>query len=158
MKKFTRILIALDYSPASQKIAEIGYKLAQSMDSEVILLHVLSNPAYYASTVYNPIMGFAGFANLNLMESTLLDNLKKTAMLFLEKTRHYLGNETIDAVVEEGDSTDAILEISKEKNVDIIVMGSHSKNWLEHALLGSTAEDVLRKSIKPLFIIPIKSK
>jgi len=156
MKKITTVLIALDYSSTTQKVAEIGYQFAKSMNAEIILLHVLSNPAYYASTVYDPIMGFGGFMNLNLMESSLLDNLKTTAQLFLNKSKSHLADETIQTIIEEGDVADCILEVAKNNKAGLIIMGSHSRKWLEQVLLGSTAEDVLHKTTLPLLIIPTK--
>jgi nucleotide-binding universal stress UspA family protein len=40
-------------------------------------------------------------------------------------------------------------------DVDVIVMGSHSRRGLEKILMGSVAEKVLRNSTLPLFIIPV---
>ena len=156
MKKVPKILIALDYNPTAQKVAEAGYELAKAMNAEVILLHVISDPAYYASTVYDPIMGYGGFVNLNLMESNLVDELKKYAQHFLDKSKKHLGNESIETIIKEGDVADTILEVTKDVKPDIIVMGSHSRKWLEQVLLGSTVEDVLHKTTTPLLIIPTK--
>jgi nucleotide-binding universal stress UspA family protein len=158
MEKINKILIALDYNPTAQKVAEAGYQLAKAMQAQVVLLHVISNPAYYASSVYDPIMGFSGFENLNLMESTLLDELKKTAQEFLDKSKLHLGDETIDTVIKEGNIAEAILETVTDFGIDIIVIGSHSSKWLDKILLGSTAEDVLHQTTTPLFIIPTKNR
>ena len=58
-----KILIALDYEPSAEKIAETGYAIATALNAEVILLHVVAEPAYYSSMEYSPIMGFSGFIN-----------------------------------------------------------------------------------------------
>jgi nucleotide-binding universal stress UspA family protein len=58
--------------------------------------------------------------------------------------------------VAEGDFADAILKTSKDLDADIIVMGSHSRQWLEKIILGSVTEKVLKITTLPLFIIPIK--
>jgi hypothetical protein len=47
-----KVLIALDYDPTAQKVAESGYALA-AMGAEVVLLHVLSDPVY--SSQYSPV-------------------------------------------------------------------------------------------------------
>ena len=44
---------------------------------------------------------------------------------------------------------------TKEFNCDIILMGTHGKGVLIHALLGSVAEKVLRHSRRPVFVIPL---
>ena len=58
-----RILLALDYNPTAQKVAETGYDLAKSMNAQTILLHVISDATYYSTLNYSPIMGFEGFSN-----------------------------------------------------------------------------------------------
>ncbi|MFA6949836.1 MAG: universal stress protein [Lentimicrobiaceae bacterium] len=57
------VLIALDYDPTAQQVAEKGYELAKSMGARVTLVHVLSNEIYYYSRAYSPIMGFEGFVS-----------------------------------------------------------------------------------------------
>jgi len=51
-----------------------------------------------------------------------------------------------------------ILQTSDEIKADCIVMGSHSQKWLENILIGSVAEEVLRKTTIPLFVVPTKKK
>ncbi len=153
-----KILITIDYNPTSQRVAEAGYEMAKAMNAQVVLLHVITNPAYYASSVYDPIMGFGGFINLNLMESSLLSDLKKTAQDFLNKAKSHLEDDDIETIIEEGDIATAIIDTAKENKIDIIVMGSHSSKWLEHILIGSTAADVLKQSTIPLYIIPTKKQ
>jgi nucleotide-binding universal stress UspA family protein len=48
--KLKKVLIALDYDPTAQKVAETGYSLAKAMGAEVILLHAISDPVYYSSS------------------------------------------------------------------------------------------------------------
>ena len=62
--KMKKVLIALDYNPTAQKVAEAGFSMAKAMNAEVILLHVISDPVYYSSTEYSPIMGFNGFMEM----------------------------------------------------------------------------------------------
>ena len=46
-----KVLIALDYSPSAEEVADAVYKLAKSMNAETILLHVIGNPTHYSSSV-----------------------------------------------------------------------------------------------------------
>ena len=48
-----RILIALDYDPTAQKVAETGELLCNLAGDLVTLLHVIDSPAYYISAEYN---------------------------------------------------------------------------------------------------------
>jgi nucleotide-binding universal stress UspA family protein len=150
------ILIGLDYDPTAQKVAEIGASLGENTDAAITLLHVIADPSYYATTVYDPIMGFGGYTNLNLLEPDIINELKKTSMEFLDKSKHHLGNAHIRTLVKEGSVAETILEVAKELNADTIVMGSHSKRWLENILMGSITEYVLHHTSIPLFIIPTR--
>ena len=49
--KIKKVLIALDYDPTAQKVAESGYAMAIAMGAEVTLLHVVIDLAMY-STIY----------------------------------------------------------------------------------------------------------
>lgn len=150
------IVIALDYSPTAQKVAEIGFSLAQNRDAVITLLHVITDPSYYGSSVYDPIMGFGGYMNLDLLEPGIVEDLKKTSLVFLEKVKQHLGNADIRTVVEEGNTAATILRVAKELNADAVVIGSHSKRWLENVLMGSITEYVLHHTAVPLLIIPTK--
>jgi nucleotide-binding universal stress UspA family protein len=153
-----KILIALDYNPSAQKIAESGYALARAMNARVILLHVVSDATSYSSLNYSPIMGFDSFSNLDLIETGNMEELlKKAAQEFLDGSKQHLGDETIETVVKDGDFGESILETATEMNVDVIVMGTHSRHGLDKILMGSVAEKVLHHSSIPLFIIPTKN-
>jgi nucleotide-binding universal stress UspA family protein len=151
-----KILIALDYDVSAQKVAEQGHSLAVAMNADVLLLHVIADPVYYTSTVYSPIMGFGGFMDVDLLQPNIIDQIKKSALQFLDNTRKHLNDENIKIVVTEGDFAASIVDVATHAQCDIIVMGSHSRNWLENIVMGSVAEKVLHDSTIPLFIVPIK--
>ena len=149
-----KVLIALDYDPTAQKVAEQGYLLSKTMKAEVTLMHVIGSANYYSSLEYSPIMGFSGFTNTGLLETIDVSKLKESSQDFLDKTKKHLGDDTIQTYIAEGDSAEAILETAIELKVDIIVLGSHSRRWLDKILMGSVTEKVLAHSKIPLFIVP----
>lgn len=151
-----KVLIAMDYDPTAQKIAEQGFKLAKAMGAEVVLLHVISDPVYYTSREYSPIMGFDGFLEMGPMQLEGIDGLKKASQEFLNKSKQHLGDESIHTLVKEGDFGETILNTAKEVHADTIVIGSHSRKWLENIVMGSVTEKVLHHTSIPLFIIPTK--
>jgi nucleotide-binding universal stress UspA family protein len=154
--KMRKVLIALDYNPTAQKVAEVGFSLAKTMGAEVILLHVISDPVYYSSTEYSPIMGFTGYRDIGQLQLDSVDGLKNASQLFLDQSKRHLGDKTIKTIVKEGDFAESILKTAKDFHVDIIVMGSHSQKWLEKIVMGSVTEEVLSQTSIPLFIIPTK--
>ncbi|MEI7983414.1 MAG: universal stress protein [Bacteroidota bacterium] len=151
-----KVLIALDYNPTAQKVAEVGFAMAKAMNANVILLHVVSDPVYYSSTEYSPIMGFTGYMEMGPSQLDSIDGLKAASQHFLEKSKDHLGDKTIQTLVKEGDFAEAILTAAKETHANFIVLGSHSRKWLEKIVMGSVTEKVLNHTTIPLFIIPTK--
>jgi nucleotide-binding universal stress UspA family protein len=156
--KVKKVLIALDYNPTAQKVAEVGFSFAKAMNAEIILLHVISDPVYYYSTEYSPIMGFNGFMETSQIQLDSVDGLKQAALHFLDKSRQHLGDKSIQTLLKEGDFAESILQTAKELHADVIILGSHSRKWLENIVMGSVTEKVLRHTPLPLFIIPTKKQ
>jgi nucleotide-binding universal stress UspA family protein len=152
-KKIKNVLIALDYNPTAQKIAELGFAFAAAMQAKITLATIYENYTDYTPVIYDPIMGFTGYTESDkISQELILTNTKK----FLEKTKKHLGDENIAIILKEGSSAEEILNIAKEMKADLIVIGSHSKKWLDKLLIGSTTEKVLRHTEIPMLIIPTK--
>ena len=151
-----KVLIALDYDPSAKTIAEKGYALAKTMGAEIILLHVIAEANYYSSLEYSPIVGFTGFADIVPVEVGIDKELNRAADSYLESLKQLLEDKSIQTLVREGDFAESILEAAKDMHADIIVMGSHSRKWLENIIMGSVTEKVLKHTTVPLFIIPTK--
>lgn len=152
------VLIALDYDPTAQKVAEVGYSLSKAMKAEVILLHVVANASYYSSIEYSPVTGFASYIDMSPFKLESADWVKNASQQFLDKTKKHLHDDAIKTLVVEGELAEAILKAAKSVKADIVVMGSHSRRWLEEILIGSVTEKVLHSTSIPLFIVPTKKK
>jgi nucleotide-binding universal stress UspA family protein len=151
-----KILIAIDYAPSAQKVAEQGYALGKAMAADIVLLHVIDDVGYYASTVYDPIMGFGGFSNSVFLDKVALQSIEKEAEQFLAKTKVHLKDDKIKTTVVHGDIADSILEKAKKEHCHLIVIGTHGRNGIEEFFLGSTAHKLIKHSTVPIYIIPIK--
>jgi nucleotide-binding universal stress UspA family protein len=154
--KMKKILIALDYNPTAQKVAEVGFSMAKSMNAEITLLHVINDPVFYSTSGYSPIMGFNGYMEMGPLQLDSVDELKHASLQYLDKSKQHLGDKNIKTIVKEGDFADSILETAKELHAEIIVLGSHSRKWLENILMGSVTEKVLHHTSIPLLIVPTK--
>ena len=143
-----KVLISMDYDETSQKVAEQGFSMAQAMNAETILLHIISEqPVYYSEYSY-----------MRELRVDFFGNLEDSTQKFLDKTKKHLENESIKTIIKVGEIAETILETAKELKVDVIVMGSHSRKWLENIIMGSTTENVLKKTSIPLYIIPTKKQ
>ena len=151
-----KILIAIDYNLSALTVAEMGYELAKSMNAEVVLLHVIADTTYYSSLEYSSVMGFGGFSNGEFFGLINTTGLTEAAQYYLDKVKHHLHNNDLETLVEAGESAKVILETAKKHHVDMIVMGSHSRNWLNQVVMGSVTKDVLKDTSVPMLIIPVK--
>jgi len=146
--KMNRVLIALDYDPTAKKVAKSGYSIAAAMGAEIILLHVIEDLTVYSLS----------YLNMGPLQLDSVVELKEASQQFLDKTKLFLGDLTIQTVVKEGNFADSIIQTAKELDVDIIVMGSLSKKWLENIVLGSVSQKVMLQSTIPMFIVPTKKE
>lgn len=153
-----KILIALDYDPTAQKVAEKGFSLAKSMKAEITLLHIMKDQGFYTTPGFDPILGYSGYVDVSPTILQSEDGLIKASQKYLDKIREHLGDDTIQTLVKEGDYAKTIVESAEDLHSDIIVIGSHSQKWLENIIMGSVAESVMNQSSIPIFIVPTKKK
>jgi nucleotide-binding universal stress UspA family protein len=156
-KPIRHILIALDLDPSAKKVAEAGYRIAKEINAEVCLLHIVSENIIYTSPDLAPVSIFGGFSNADFTVMADTQGVIKASEYFLHKIREHLGSdENIITLIREGSIAEMIIRTAIEKDSDLVVMGSHSKRWLEHVLIGSVTEKVLHNSTIPLLIIPVR--
>ncbi len=59
----------------------------------------------------------------------------------------------VDTHVRYGNDAEEILDHAAQKEIDLIAMSTHGRNWIKRFLLGSVAEKVLRHAAKPVFLV-----
>lgn len=146
-----KILIAIDYNPCAQKVAETGFSYARAMNAEICIVHAIADTAYY-SMEYSPIMGFEGFSPDSTFKN--MEEQENEAKRFLAAVVNHLGDSTIKTKVLDGKTSEAILEFAKEWNADLVVMGAQSHNGLEKIIMGDTVSKVLKHTEIPILIVP----
>ena len=146
---FKTILVALDGGEISEKALFFAQEIAARFGSEVRLLHVVSefNDNLIA---YDPVLPI-------LREPARIEREPaiQSARLYLERLARALKEKQISvfSFVEFGDAADTILERAREKDVELIVMTSHSRRGLKRLVLGSVAEKVTRLAPCPTLTI-----
>ena len=147
-----KVLIAIDYNPISEKVAEAGYALAQKLGAQVCLIHVVADISYY-SAQYPTFMGYDGYGMT--ADLSVASEMRKYTEEFLESAASHLKDPTVSTHLAEGDTANAILDYSEEWNADLIVMGTHSHSTLEKLFLGTVASKVLEKTKIPVHMVPV---
>ncbi len=149
-----KVLIALDYHPVSERVAEAGYELSKNLNAEVCLLHVLSDVGFYG-TQYPTFMGYDGYSGMG-PDLDLALEMRNIAEEFIEKAKTHLNDERVSTHIAEGDTAKTILNYAEEWGADVLVMGTHSHSTFEKLLLGTVAGKVIEKTKTPLYLIPIQ--
>lgn len=147
-----KILIPIDYHPSSEKVAEIGFELAQNMNAKVCLIHVIqdlqlyhmSHPGFSAYGGYQMIRNIHSLAEAQAVAEKILE--KKTKGMNIDSCIH----------VAKGLPALSILTHAKDWEADLIVIGTHSQNIIEKILMGSVAKEVLSKAHIPVYMVPVK--
>ncbi|KHE92850.1 MAG: putative universal stress protein [Candidatus Scalindua brodae] len=94
--------------------------------------------------------------NFNVIRPTQITNeiIKHHKSRLLDFIPEKIRNELkVEVLVVQGIPFAGIIEISKKKKIDMIVMGSHGRTGITHILLGSVAEKVTRKAPCPVLIV-----
>ena len=149
-----RVLIAIDYNPVSEKVAEKGYELAKQLGAEVCLLHVLDDAGYY-QTQFPTFLGYDGVTAMG-PDMNLAVELRNIAEDFLQKAAAHLKDPNVKTHLAEGDTARVLLNYAEEWDANVLVMGTHSHSALEKLLIGTVAEKIIEKTKIPVYLVPVK--
>lgn len=143
MRHYKRILCPVDFSPYSNAALEEAASLAKAIGAELTLLHAFQNPAYVL-----PMQGYVGLSNdfLVSVRKQLEDEIAAQAAPLREQ------GISVRTEVIEGVPFKTIVDHAKDTQSDLIVMGTHGRTGLAHALTGSVAERVVRLAHCPVLI------
>ena len=144
MAPFKSILVPVDFSKSSQRALETGCELSKTFQIPLTLFHAYVIPTY-------PLP--EGFVLPSPEAVTEIMDKTQRAMNDMRDLAAKMGAKNVEAVISEGVAFAEIVRVARERNVDLIVMGTHGRTGLKHALLGSVAEKVVRKAPCPVLTV-----
>jgi len=143
--QYKHILLATDLLDDSSVAVDRAVLLAQQNDAKLSLMHVVESiPSYFGDEMTLP-------STLEI-ETQLLDRAKEKMAQLAGKLN--LGEGDAHTMV--GITKLEVIDFAKAHQVDVIVLGSHSRHGLGH-LLGSTARAVLNAAPCDVLAVKIKS-
>ncbi|MEX1330153.1 MAG: universal stress protein [Desulfobacterales bacterium] len=154
-----KILYATDLSDNSAYAFRYAINSALKHDAGVIILHVFEIMSMTNRAVLDLYLDEESRNRIfNERVTDTIDRIRKRLKIFCDK--EFNGDAIFSGKVEsievcEGFPAEEILRKADEFSCDAIVMGTHGKDFVRHAFLGSTAKRVLRRTRKPVFIIPL---
>ncbi|WP_439183823.1 universal stress protein [Carboxylicivirga taeanensis] len=149
-----RVIIALDFDPSAQKVAEEGYAIAKALEAKVTLVHVKADADYYSSLGQVVVIGFSGHQkDAGSIPSDAIDP-DAISQEFLKKAMLHLADKNIEILVVNGTCADSLIKTVNQLKADLIVIGSHSRKWFENTTIGSVTQKVMLSSTIPVLVIP----
>ncbi len=154
MPTFDRLLVATDFSVASQAACRTAVDTAFALGASLFILHVfnaasvpaVANSSADASKAENDAIRSDGLDTPSLYEQCRqsLDELRRQAALV---------GVQCEAILGKGAPTAVILETIANKKIDLTIMGTSALHGLERIVFDSTTEAVLRQAPCPVLTV-----
>jgi nucleotide-binding universal stress UspA family protein len=151
MAEIKKILYATDFSENSKWALTYALSIAQKYDAKIYIIHVIQQPTYplgmYAEISFDAMDKF----NRNISDVTEKE-MKNLCEVEMQGFKNY------ESMTINGTPFIEIIRTAKEKEVDLIVVGTHGRTGLDYVLFGSTAEKVVRKASCPVLSVRLPGK
>lgn len=142
-KTFSRIVAPTDFSDPARAGVEAAFELVAE-GGEVTVVHVVDDvPLTY------------GYIGMAIPDPQVVSRLLKGAEEELEESLPPVpAGLRVERRVMTGNPSEVIVALAREKDADLLVMGTHGRGGLAHVLIGSVTEKAIRRSPCPVLVIP----
>lgn len=159
---FSRILYATDMSPNAQAAARYALNLAHDYNTHLTVVNVI--PDLVEELSGNLGYDLAAHYDAEKLKSFFKENLDESKKKVIERIHSLcdeIGSRLDDCRIEPdieirmGSPVEKILQVAKDKESDLIIVGARGHNLLDEILIGSVARGVMKKSTVPVLTIPL---
>lgn len=140
---YSRILVPTDFSRSSFVAFKPALEIAKRFKAKIYLLHVTEEVPVYAYRI-------------GISQSEFSERFLEHAANEMRKAAKRLSDPGAELLIRRGVVLKEILNIVKDKKIDLIVMSTHGRTGLAHAVVGSIAEKVVRRA--PCQVLTVKPK
>jgi universal stress protein A len=140
------ILVPVDFSDCSLQGLNYAIAFAEKFAAAKIILLDAIEIAY----PYNAD-GYAMYDLTALIKAAQKDGERQMRQ-FVERAK--FGRVPFETVVKTGSPIDAVSTIVKDRNVDLIITSTHGRTGINHVLVGSVAEKIVRHAPCPVLVVP----
>ena len=146
MLRLDRVLVSVDFSPASPEVLATVGVLNLSGGSTVLLVHVVPDLVSAAAAYVKDPQIRQVQRNLEARAGQMLEELAAANLK---------AGCSWEAVVGRGDAARCILKLARESRTNLIVLGNSDQKKEAGIRFGSTAEKVVRSAPCPVLIVPV---
>jgi len=143
MSNFRKILVTTDFSDTSAQACPLALELAERLGAEIVLAHVEDDR-------FPPLVVEYMAVGLDDIRQRQVEHSTKQLAEF--GARHFPGRAVRHEVVLGVPHTE-ITRLAGELGIDLIVMATHGRGFISHAIMGSTTERVLRQTPCPVLVV-----
>jgi len=136
------ILVPTDFSEYADYALDYAIGLAKALQARLIFLHVIQLTPMTTGDMF----GYSLEIYLEAMQSEAQQHMQA---LLNRVHQEGLQGET---VIVQGVPFQIIVDMAESQDIDLIVMGTHGRTGLTHALMGSVAEKVVRLAPCPVLV------
>jgi nucleotide-binding universal stress UspA family protein len=148
-----KILFATDFSENSDYAFYYAVYMAKRDEGKIVIFHAVE-------PLPSMMITFEDFVYKAVQDR--IKAIRERLQRFSQKVDARMGTSSVEFVsnilVRMGHPVEEILKAADEEACDVIVMGTHGKGVLEETFLGSVSSSVLRRSRKPVFVVPLPSE
>ncbi|HHT9119558.1 MAG TPA: universal stress protein [Candidatus Hypogeohydataceae bacterium YC41] len=143
MNGYKKILCPVDYSVCSNEALKQAVSLATAYNAKLYLLHVVDVRMYGHEAPLSFEMPKPDQESIEKVKKDLADSVLKEAK----------GKLDVETIVTMGIPAVEIINAARQKGIDLIVMGTHGRTGIAHVVIGSVAENVVRKAPCPVLTV-----
>ena len=152
------ILIPIDFSDYSVRACEFGFRLADRLQTEIVLMHVYFNPVYMPSLQYATESYRVPFDS-EVGIKIILESVQHKIDDFKEKLEQKIKQGEVPDVkytikLREGVPEEEIIHYARRHHPVMIVMGSRGEGEKELEIIGSVTAEVIDRSPVSVYAIP----
>lgn len=138
---FKTILCPTDFSEESYRAIDYGLRFAQVSDAALLLAHIVHFPSEHLFRDEGHVLTF--------------DQVKIRARSLLEELRDQRlgGYSKCEILIDIGDPYERLMAITKQRAVDLIITATHGRTSLDHLVIGSVAEKIIRHAPCPVLVV-----
>lgn len=145
MKEVNNILFATDFSETSKNAEAMAQQLRDRLGATLHLVHIFDAKAFEIPAPYYFMPGADSWIDERI------EGLRNKGQAALKEYGEKIGNCQLHFI--EGKPGSELVQLAKDKNVDMIVMGTHGHTGLDRVLMGSVAEYVMRHTDIPVLTV-----
>ncbi|MEY3208386.1 MAG: hypothetical protein RL064_417 [Bacteroidota bacterium] len=142
-----KVLIAVDISESTAEVIQKGIDFASKMNASVVIASIIPIYVDYLQSQ---------MALVPTQWDDIYTAQKDYAVKELQKIKADYNYMDITLYVEVGNAKYDIVDKAEKDEATYIVVGTHGRTGLSHIVIGSTAEYIVRHSLVPVLVVPIK--